>query len=84
MAHMRDQDDFALLMQETMVDMKEQREQNQALLQQNQQLLSKVSELLENAAAGTQDSIRRRRNSREKVTVTLQTRVRQIYTNAYL
>lgn len=74
MATLREREDFALLMQETMDELKEQREQNAELLEQNRKLLERISDLV--AVDGPLDgTARRTRDRREKIAVTLQTRV---------
>lgn len=68
-----DQEDLALLLQETMEDLKTQRQQNVELFEENKKISEKLTQLI----AATQSTADSRRTIRLKarVEVSLQTRV---------
>ena len=74
MAGSREREEFAILIQGAMDELKEQREQNALLLEQNKRLLEQVSNLV---SVEEPSSGRHTRAHREKVSVSLQTRVRK-------
>ena len=66
-----DQEDFALLLQEAMEDLKSQKEQNIELLQENKKIAEKLTELLALQSASPRATTQRK----GRVEVSLQTRV---------
>lgn len=67
-----DQEDLALILQEAMEDLREQKQQNIKLLQENKKIAEKLTELL----ALQSSSPRATTKKKAKVEVSLQTRVR--------